>query len=90
MEQCFCILLYSFLSTFLFSIVCSVLCSWIWNIRVLLTELRSYHPCMTARNKSCNNAWRPTLTSPLGTSLRGIPKLRRAPFGVAMPVYATN
>ena len=90
MYQCFCIFLYSFLSTTLFSIVCSVLCGWIWNIRVLLTKLRSYHPCLAAGNKSCNNAWRPTFTSPLGTSLRSIPKLRRAPFAVDMPVYATH
>ena len=37
-------------------IVCSVLRGWIWNIRVLLTELRSYPPCPTAGNKSCNEA----------------------------------
>ena len=62
----FCIFLYSFLFGSLFSVVCSVLCGWIWNIRVLLTELRSYHPCPTTGNKSCNNAWRLTLTLPPG------------------------
>ena len=90
MYQWFCIFLYFFLSRTLFSIVRSVLCGWIWNIRVLLIELRSYHPCLTAGSNSCNNVWRPTLTSPLGTSLRSIPKFRRPPFAVGMPVYATQ
>ena len=56
MYQRCCTFLYPFLSNTLFSIVWCVFCNWIGNVCVLLTELRSYHPCLTSGNKSCDNA----------------------------------
>ena len=50
------IFLYPFLFSTLFSIVWCVFCDWIANIRVLLIELHSHHPCVTFGNKSCDNA----------------------------------